>query len=70
MIMTLRVCVLTMKGTVPSVRRRLQLLLGISNVQRSSSRTWRTRWWSTMIAIIRPDLIGGRYRWVPLMMYH
>ena len=68
MIVTVRVCVLTIKGTVRSVRRRLQLLLGISNVQRSSSRTWRTRWWSTVIAIIRTDVIGRRSRWVPLRM--
>ena len=70
MIMTLGVCVLTMKGTVRSVRRRLQLLLGISNVQRSSSRTWRTRWWSTVIAIIRPNVIGSRSRRVPLRMQY
>ena len=65
MIVTMRVCVLTIKGTVRSVHRRLQLLLGISNVQRS---TPRTRWWSAVIAIIRPNVIGSRSRRVPLRM--
>ena len=69
MIRTLRVCVLSMKGSVRSVRWRLQLLLGISNVQRISTWTWRPRR-ATMSAIIRPDLIGRRSRRVPLMMYH
>ena len=67
MIMTLWVCVLTIKGTVRSVRRRLQLLLVISNVQRI---TPRTRWWSTVVAIIRPDVIGSRSRRVPLRMQY
>ena len=67
MIMTLWVCVLTIKGTVRSVRRRLQLLLVISNVQRI---TPRTRRWSAVVAIIRPDVIGCRSRRVPLRMQY
>ena len=67
MIMTLWVCVLTIKGTVRSVRRRLHLLLVISNVQRI---TPRTRRWSAVVAIIRPDVIGCRSRRVPLRMQY
>ena len=68
MIMTLWVCELTIKGTVRSVRRRLQLLLlVISNMQRI---TPRTRRWSAVVAIIRPDVIGCRSRRVPLRMQY
>ena len=68
MIMTVRVRVLTMKGTVRSVRRRLQLLLGVPSVQRNTTWTWPRR--ATWAAIICPYLIGRRSRRLPLMMYN